>query len=30
MHYVDLARWYAGSDYAAWHAQGLRVWDFGQ
>jgi myo-inositol 2-dehydrogenase/D-chiro-inositol 1-dehydrogenase len=28
MHYVDLARWYAGSDYAAWHAQGLRVWDW--
>lgn len=26
MHYVDLARWYAGSEYATWHAQGLRMW----
>jgi predicted dehydrogenase len=26
MHYVDLARWYAGSEYADWHAQGLRLW----
>jgi predicted dehydrogenase len=26
MHYVDLARWYAGAEYATWHAQGLRMW----
>jgi predicted dehydrogenase len=26
MHYVDLARWYAGAEYADWHAQGLRMW----
>jgi predicted dehydrogenase len=26
MHYVDLARWYAGSEYGHWHAQGLRMW----
>ena len=26
MHYVDLARWYAASEYANWHAQGLRIW----
>ena len=26
MHYVDLARWYAGAEYAGWHAQGLRMW----
>ena len=28
MHYVDVARWYAGSEYDAWHAQGLRMWDW--
>ncbi|WP_114561409.1 Gfo/Idh/MocA family protein, partial [Desertihabitans aurantiacus] len=28
LHYVDLARWYAGSEYADWHAVGLRVWDW--
>ena len=28
MHYVDIARWYAGSEYATWHAQGLRMWDY--
>ncbi len=28
MHYVDLARWYAGSEYDRWHAQGLRMWDW--
>ena len=28
MHYVDIARWYAGSDYKTWHAQGLRMWDY--
>ena len=26
MHYVDVARWYAGSEYDTWHAQGLRMW----
>jgi myo-inositol 2-dehydrogenase/D-chiro-inositol 1-dehydrogenase len=26
MHYVDVARWYAGSDFKTWHAQGLRMW----
>jgi myo-inositol 2-dehydrogenase/D-chiro-inositol 1-dehydrogenase len=26
MHYVDVARWYAKSDYATWHAQGVRMW----
>ncbi len=26
MHYVDVARWYAGSEYAHWHAQGVRMW----
>lgn len=28
MHYVDVARWYAGSDYvrSRWHAQGLCLW----
>ncbi|MDR1436603.1 MAG: Gfo/Idh/MocA family oxidoreductase, partial [Candidatus Symbiothrix sp.] len=28
MHYVDLARWYAGSDYATYHAQGVRMWSY--
>lgn len=28
MHYVDLARWYAGSEYKSWHAQGIRMWDY--
>ena len=28
MHYVDVARWYAGSEYARWHAQGIRMWDW--
>ncbi len=28
MHYVDVARWYAGSEYDTWHAQGLRMWDW--
>ncbi|MDR0834476.1 MAG: Gfo/Idh/MocA family oxidoreductase [Candidatus Symbiothrix sp.] len=26
MHYVDVARWYAGSEYATYHAQGIRMW----
>lgn len=28
MHYVDIARWYARSEYATWHAQGLRMWSY--
>lgn len=28
MHYVDIARWYAGSEYSTWHAQGIRMWDW--
>lgn len=28
MHYVDLARWYAGSEYKTWHAQGIRMWNY--
>ena len=28
MHYVDIARWYAASEYDTWHAQGLRMWDY--
>ncbi len=27
MHYVDVARWYARSEFKTWHAQGLRMWD---
>lgn len=27
MHYVDVARWYAQSEYASWHAQGIRMWN---
>jgi myo-inositol 2-dehydrogenase/D-chiro-inositol 1-dehydrogenase len=27
MHYVDVARWYAQSEYATWHAQGIKMWD---
>lgn len=26
MHYVDVARWYAESEFGAWHAQGMRMW----
>jgi myo-inositol 2-dehydrogenase/D-chiro-inositol 1-dehydrogenase len=26
MHYVDVARWYAGSEYDRWHAQDIRMW----
>lgn len=26
MHYVDVARWYAGSEYKTFHAQGIRMW----
>ena len=28
MHYVDVARWYAGSEYDKWHAQGIRMWNW--
>ncbi len=27
MHYVDVARWYAQSEYKTWHAQGIRMWN---
>lgn len=30
MHYVDLARWYANSEYRSWHAQGVRMWSYKQ
>lgn len=26
MHYVDVARWYADSEYDTYHAQGIRMW----
>ena len=26
MHYVDVARWYARSEFQSWHAQGIRMW----
>ena len=26
MHYVDVARWYAGAEFDRWHAQGIRMW----
>jgi predicted dehydrogenase len=28
MHYVDVARWYAQSEYETWHAQGIRMWGY--
>jgi myo-inositol 2-dehydrogenase/D-chiro-inositol 1-dehydrogenase len=28
MHYVDVARWYAKSEYEKWHAQGIRMWNY--
>ena len=28
MHYVDVARWYAKSEYKTWHAQGIRMWGY--
>ena len=30
MHYVDVARWYAGSEFADWHAQGVCLWGHGE
>lgn len=28
MHYVDICRWYADSEYKTGHAQGIRMWDY--
>ncbi|MDR0892055.1 MAG: Gfo/Idh/MocA family oxidoreductase [Mediterranea sp.] len=28
MHYVDLARWHAESEYKTWHSQGMRMWSY--
>ena len=28
MHYVDIARWHAESEYKTWHAQGMRMWNY--
>jgi len=28
MHYVDVARWYANSEYQRWHAQGICMWGY--
>ncbi len=28
MHYVDIARWYAQSEFKTWNAQALRMWDY--
>lgn len=28
MHYIDIARWYAGCEYKTWHAQGIRMWNY--
>ncbi|NDV65363.1 Gfo/Idh/MocA family protein [Bacteroides sp. 224] len=28
MHYVDIARWYTGSEFKTWHAQGVRMWNY--
>jgi len=28
MHYVDIARWYAESEYKTWHAQAIRMWNY--
>ena len=28
MHYVDIARWYAGCEYKTWHAQGVNMWSY--
>ncbi len=28
MHYVNIARWYAESEYKTWHAQGMRMWNY--
>lgn len=28
MHYVDIARWHAGSEFKTWSAQAVRMWDY--
>lgn len=28
MHYVDVARWYAGAEFKTWNAQALRMWNY--
>ncbi len=28
MHYVDIARWYAGCDFNTWNAQAIRMWNY--
>ena len=28
MHYVDIARWYAGCDFKTWNAQAVRMWNY--
>ena len=28
MHYVDIAHWYAQSDFKTWNAQALRMWNY--
>lgn len=28
MHYVDIARWYAGCEFSTWNAQAMRMWKY--
>lgn len=28
MHYVDIARWYAESEFKTWNAQGINMWNY--
>lgn len=28
MHYVDIARWYAASEFKSWNAQAVRMWSY--
>lgn len=28
LHYVDIARYHAESEYATWHSQGIRMWNY--
>lgn len=28
MHYVDITRWYAQSEFKTWHSQGMRMWNY--
>lgn len=30
MHYVDIARWYAGAEFRTWHAQAVRMWSYAE